>query len=111
MADKKVQCPHCDEVFSLKLPPVKLDELSPEVFLKIRSELAAPGTDLDHRHKTADEFFDCPGCRQWVEKTASRHQVTTIEPPPEEKKPADQVEEKGPAPASRPAFGSPFKST
>lgn len=36
-----------------------------------------------HRHKTADEFFDCPECLAWVEKTGQRYQVGPKEPVPE----------------------------
>jgi hypothetical protein len=33
----------------------------------------------DHRHKTADELFDCPECSDWIAKTSQKHKVSPIE--------------------------------
>ena len=113
MPEKKVQCPHCDEIFKLELPAVSVDQLSKADIEEILSKSQAPG-NLDHRHKTADEFLDCPECRLWVDNTAQRYQVTEKEPPPPgpgdqpgegEEKPGD----KEPEPAAKSAVGSIFK--
>jgi len=52
----------------------------------------------DHKHKTADEFFDCPECLAWVEKTGQRYQVLPRkdkepkkEPKPEPKQPVGSI--------------------
>ncbi len=101
MPEKKVQCPHCNEVFGLDLPAVSADQLTKADLEEILSKAQTPG-NLDHRHKTADDFLDCPECRLWVDKTAQRYQVTGKEPAPEEKK-------KEPEPAAQQAIGSIFK--
>ncbi len=115
MSEKKVQCPHCNEIFKLDLPeapPADLNKISRKELEKILSKTQTPG-NLDHRHKTADEFLDCPECRLWVDKTAQRYQVIEKEPPPEEKpgdqpgKGAKKPGDKEPEPAV--AFGSVFK--
>lgn len=113
MTEKKVQCPHCNEIFKLDLPAVSADQLTRADIEEILKQVQTPG-NLDHRHKTADEFLDCPECRLWVDKTAQRYQVTEKEPPPPE--PADQLGEgeekpgdKEPEPATKPAIGSIFK--
>lgn len=85
MPEQKVQCPHCNEIFELELPGVPADQL------------------IDHRHKSADEFLDCPECRQWVDRTAQRYQVVAKEIPPQ------PGEEKEPEPPDRPATGSIFR--
>ena len=72
---------------------------SEEIQKIIREQLGGlkPQTE-DHRHKTADEFFDCPECLAWVGKTGQRYQVSPKEP---EKEP--------PAPEpTQPAVGSIF---
>ncbi|MBA7523816.1 hypothetical protein ES705_15950 [subsurface metagenome] len=109
MPEKKVQCPHCDEIFKLDLPPVSAEQLTRADIEDILNKSQTPG-NLDHRHKTADEFLDCPECRLWVDKTAQRYQVTEKEPPPggeqgHQKKPGD----KEPEPAAKSAVGSIFK--
>ena len=116
MPEKKVQCPHCDEIFKIDLPAVSAEQRkSPDIedILKNIQENLSPG-NLDHRHKTADDFLDCPECRLWFDKTTHRYQVTEKEPPPPEpgdqpgegeEKPADQE----PEPAAKPAVGSIFK--
>ncbi len=38
----------------------------------------------DHRHKTADELLDCPGCRSWFDQTSQRYQVAPKEEKPKE---------------------------
>jgi len=48
----------------------------------------------DHRHKTADEFLDCPECRGWMDKTATRYQIVAKpqeQPPPAQDKPPEQA--------------------
>ena len=97
MPDKKVQCPHCDEVFNLTLPAVSADQLTKADLEKILKNIPQP-ENKDHRHKTADEFLDCPECRLWFDKTAERYQII-------EKKPGD----KEPEPAAKPAVGSIFR--
>ena len=87
MPEKKVQCPHCNEIFKLDLPeapPADLGKISRKELEEILSKAQTPG-NLDHRHKTADEFLDCPECRLWVDKTAQRYQVVEKEPQPGEK--------------------------
>ncbi|MBA7512110.1 hypothetical protein ES705_04129 [subsurface metagenome] len=102
MPEKKVQCPHCNEIFNLDLPeapPADLGKISRKELEEILSKAQLPG-NLDHRHKTADEFLDCPECRLWVDQTAQRYQVI-------EKKPDD----KEPKPAAKPTVGSIFSAT
>ena len=116
MPEKKVQCPHCNEIFQLDLPLVPADQLKQLTSADIEEilkKVQTPG-NLDHRHKTADEFLDCPECRLWVDKTAQRYQVTAKEPPPPE--PGDQPgegeekpDDKEPELAAKPALGSIFK--
>jgi len=125
MAEKKVQCPECSTVFSIDLPEAQPEDLKAVTIKDIEEILTRKATDTDHRHKTADEFLDCPECRLWFDKTALRYQVTEKEPEPapteqpEEEpaeKPAEQPaegdekpEEKEPEPvAAKPAFGSIF---
>ncbi len=103
MPEKKVQCPHCNEVFGLDLPAVSADQLTKADLEAILSKAQTPG-NLDHRHKTADEFLDCPECRLWVDKTAQRYQVTKKEP-----EPAPEEKKKEPEPAAQQAIGSIFK--
>ncbi|MBA7476585.1 hypothetical protein ES705_05542 [subsurface metagenome] len=108
MPEKKVQCPHCNEIFKLDLPeapPVDLGKISRKELEEILSKAQTPG-NLDHRHKTADEFLDCPECRLWVDKTAQRYQVVEKEP----KKEPDKEPDKEPEPAVRPAVGSIFST-
>ncbi|MFC2001836.1 hypothetical protein ACFLUZ_04955 [Chloroflexota bacterium] len=115
MTEKKVQCPHCNEIFKLDLPeapPADLGKISRKELEEILSKAQTPG-NLDHRHKTADEFLDCPECRLWVDKTAQRYQVVKKESPPEpEAQPGEGEEkpgEKEAEPAAKPALGSIFK--
>ncbi|MBA7523182.1 hypothetical protein ES705_16523 [subsurface metagenome] len=102
MPEKKVQCPHCSEIFQLDLPAVSAEQLTKADLEAILSKAQTPG-NLDHRHKTADEFLDCPECHLWFDKTALRYQVTEKEPAPEpEKEPETE-------PTAKPALGSIFK--
>lgn len=103
MPEKKVQCPHCSEIFNLNLPAVSAEQLTRVDLEEILSKAQTPG-NLDHRHKTADAFLDCPECRLWVDKTAQRYQVIAKEPEPVKK----AEPEKEPEPA-KPAVGSIFK--
>lgn len=105
MPEKKVQCPHCNEIFKLDLPAVSAEQLTRADIEEILKEAQTPG-NLDHRHKTADEFLDCPECRLWVDKTAQRYQVVEKEP----KKEPDKEPDKEPEPAVRPAVGSIFST-
>ncbi|MBA7612454.1 hypothetical protein ES703_19690 [subsurface metagenome] len=117
MAEKKVQCPHCNEIFKLDLPVVPAGQLNRGDIEDILKRVQSPG-NLDHRHQTADEFLDCPECRLWVDKTAQRYQVIEKEPPAPGKQPGDQpggsqekAGEKEPEPAAaRSAFGSVFST-
>jgi len=106
-------CPECQKPisvpFEIKEPPT-LDEINNSLNELLKGQ---PGTDEiqrviqeqltalrppkeEHKHKGADELFDCPECRLWFDQTAKRYQVTEKEP------------EK--APPAEPAFGSVFKS-
>ena len=91
MPEKKVQCPHCSEIFKLALPAVSADQLTRSDIEDILGKAQIPG-NLDHQHKTADEFLDCPECRLWVDKTALRYQVTDKEPPGEKQDPVKNKE-------------------
>ena len=71
MANKKLECPHCNTVFEFPLDELSQDEIK-QLATKIETE--------DHRHKTADEFADCPECRQWFDKTAEKYTITLKEP-------------------------------
>jgi len=119
MTEKKVQCPECDAVFRIDLPEAQPGDLTPVTKKDIEELLTREAPDLAHRHKTADDFLDCPECRLWFDKTAQRYQVTEKEPPPTPppaEKPEDQPgegeekpEEKEPEPvAAKAAFGSVF---
>ena len=106
-------CPKCKEQvqipFEVKEPP-GLEEITnavnealkgqPDQIQKVIREqletLKPPEGDEAHKHKTADEFIDCPECRLWLDKTATRYKVVPKEPAKE------------PEPVS-PAFGSIFK--
>ena len=105
MPEKKVQCPHCSEIFQLDLPAVSADQLTKADLEEILKNTQTPG-NLDHRHKTADDFFDCPECRLWFDKSAQRYQVTEKEPAPS---PEKQAEKKEPESAATQAIGSIFK--
>ena len=98
---KKVQCAHCNEIFEIDLPDAQLTRAELEEALKT---FQLPG-ELDHRHKTANEFLDCPECRLWVDNTAGRYKVVEIEQPLEEK-PGDLPGDKEPV---KTAIGSIFK--
>lgn len=85
-------CPECKKEiqvpFEVAEPPT-LDEISTALKESLKGQLTAaeiekvvqdqlaglkPGKE-DHRHKTADELFDCPECRPWVDKTSQKYQV------------------------------------
>ncbi|GAI61784.1 unnamed protein product [marine sediment metagenome] len=115
MPEKKVQCPHCTEIFKVDLPeapPADLTRISRKELEDIIAKAGTPAS-LDHRHKTADEFLDCPECRLWFDKTALRYQVTEKEPPPPGDQPGEGEEKPGdkePEPAAKPAVGSIFST-
>ena len=46
----------------------------------------------EHKHKTADEFIDCPECKAWLDKTAQKYKVVPAEQP----KLGDQAQEPTP---------------
>ena len=114
----ELTCPECQKAiqvpFDAKDPPT-LEEITnnlnealkghpdtDQIQRTIREQLEGlkPRAE-DHRHKTADEFFDCPECHSWVEKTGERYQVSKKEPPGEPpKEPEPEL----------PAFGSIFGS-
>ena len=90
--DQKVQCPKCEEVFKV---PIEVAELPADLLTRkdieevLKNYQQPKDTESDHKHKTADEFLDCPECRLWWDKTATRYHVVPKEPPkPETKKPA-----------------------
>ena len=120
MAEKKVQCPECSSVFRIELPEAQPEDLKAVTRKDIEEILTRKTPDTDHRHKTADEFLDCPECRLWFDKTALRYQVAEKKPEPAptpeptEEEPAEQPaegeeepEEKEPV-AAKPAIGSVF---
>jgi len=119
----ELTCPECKKAveipFEVADPPT-LEQISASLQEALKGNLTVdqvqqviteqleglkPPAD-DHRHKTADEFFDCPECITWVEKTAQRYQVSVKEPPSPE--PEDKEPEPEPEPAT--AVGSIFKS-
>lgn len=118
MVQKKVQCPHCDEIFGLDLPMVPADRITSGDLEDILKRVQ-PAGNLDHRHKTADEFLDCPECRLWVDKTAKRYQVTEKEPGEPEHQPGESNagesnekpgENEPKQAATKPAIGSIFST-
>ena len=108
MTEKKVQCPHCSEIFKVELPMLQASQVTRADIEGILKQVQSPG-NLDHRHKTADEFLDCPECRLWWDKTAQRYQVTEKEPVSQEQKTEEQPGEKEPAETKQPV-GSIFSS-
>lgn len=104
-------CPECQKAiqvpFEVEDPP-NLDEITSAIKEATKDQPSADQIQraiqeqLDklkpkeeaHRHKTADEFLDCPECRSWVDTTAKSYQVVKKEPA-------------APAPA---AMGSIFKT-
>lgn len=110
MAEKKqeIRCPECDKVFKIPIETTSSAAEIADVLGKEREQIEVilqkyasqlPKTE-DHRHKTADDFLDCPECRLWFDKTAQRYQVTQKEPPPapppEEKKKEEPVKTRQP---------------
>jgi len=105
--EKTVKCPHCEEVFKLPGADTESSELLAQhtkniedLIQKYQAQLPEPKTE-DHRHKTADEFLDCPECALWVQQTAKRYQVTPVETKeaPEQPEEKPQTEEQPQAPA------------
>lgn len=111
----ELNCPECNKPiqvpFDVKEPPT-LDEISNSLQEALKGNLTADQVQKvlqqqleglkpakeGHQHKTADEFFDCPECKSWWDKTAQRYQVSAKEPPKE------------PAPAAGPPVGSIFST-
>jgi len=97
-------CPKCQEAIQ-----VPFDAADPPTLAEITSSLqealkGQPGTEEiqkiieglkpqteDHRHKTADEFFSCPECLSWVEKTGPGYQVSPKAPEKEAETPEPAV--------------------
>lgn len=94
MPNKPVECPHCHEIYEFPL-----DALTPEDLAPLMNQ--ATGKE-DHRHKSADDFADCPECRTWFDKTATKYQLVAKEPAASDKEPE-------PAAPAVPAIGSIFK--
>ncbi len=107
-------CPECNKQIQVPfevVEPPTLDEISNSLQEALKGHLTADQVQKviqeqleglkpqkeDHKHKTADEFFDCPECKLWVDQTAQRYQVSPKEP------------EKGPEP-KEPALGSIFST-
>ena len=101
----ELTCPECKKEITVPFDvtdPPTLEEISASLQEALKGNLTAdqvgqviseqleslkpPAEDKeDHKHKTADDFFDCPECLTWVEKTGQRYQVSPKEPekPPE----------------------------
>ncbi|MBA7608634.1 hypothetical protein ES703_15813 [subsurface metagenome] len=99
-------CPECNKLFKTEvdLPEsATLDQIqnalnetlkdkqgiSPDDLKGILQEQLSPLKPVgeDHRHKTADEFLDCPECRQWFDKTAEKYTISSKEPAATDKEP------------------------
>ncbi|MBA7482554.1 hypothetical protein ES707_18045 [subsurface metagenome] len=114
MAEKEqqIRCPECEKVFKIPIETTSSAAEIAQVLGQEREQIEIilqkyasqlPKTE-DHRHKTSDEFLDCPECRLWFDKTATQYQVIKKEPPPA---PPPKVEKKEPV-AAEPAIGSVF---
>ncbi len=89
---KEILCPHCEKTFPSPIPdPPNLDQIKDLMKEFQGSNLTAERLDeaikrnlapkeTEHRHKTADELFDCPECKGWFEKTATKYEVRSKEP-------------------------------
>ncbi|MBA7526228.1 hypothetical protein ES705_18389 [subsurface metagenome] len=122
MAYRDVKCPNCEQDFEFNLEELTAEDLAPLIKEAAGKE---PAGKEDHRHKTADEFADCPECRSWFDSTATKYHLAEkkLAGPAEpavlpgqyhlvEKKPAEPAEPaETPAPELpvRPAIGSIFK--
>ena len=84
---KEILCPHCEKTFPSPIPdPPSLDQIKELLKEHHGSNLSADQLDEaikrslspkanEHRHKSADELFDCPECKGWFEKTATKYEV------------------------------------
>ncbi|MBA7524816.1 hypothetical protein ES705_16960 [subsurface metagenome] len=91
---KEILCPHCEKTFPSPIPdPPSLDQIKGLMKEFQGSNLTADQIDEainramspkadEHRHKTADELFNCPECSLWVERTARQYEVRSKEKPP-----------------------------
>ncbi|MBA7606761.1 hypothetical protein ES703_13911 [subsurface metagenome] len=110
----KYRCPKegCDGEIELPNAPT-LDQISNTIKESLTGQLTAAEAERvikeqlisqaagkeDHRHKTADEFLDCPECRSWFDTTATKYQLAAKEPAASDKEPEPTA----------PAIGSIFK--
>ncbi|MBA7664126.1 hypothetical protein ES703_72177 [subsurface metagenome] len=85
---KKVQCPGCQELFTIELdiPELPSDLLTRKDIEGAIKDLQPKPKDDNHKHKTADEFLDCPECRLWVDKTAKKYKITPLKELTDEQK-------------------------
>jgi len=103
--DQQVRCPHCEEVFKVPLETASsaaeiakvLGEEREQIEIILQKYASQLPKTEDHRHKTGDEFLDCPECRLWFDKTAQHYQVTQKESPPAPP-PTEKQKEPPPAP-------------
>ncbi|MBA7515980.1 hypothetical protein ES705_08044 [subsurface metagenome] len=84
---KEILCPHCEKTFPSPIPdPPTLDQIQELLNKQQGSTLTAEQLDdaikrslspkaNEHRHKSADELFDCPECKEWFQKTATKYEV------------------------------------
>ena len=95
--EQDVECPHCGKHSKIELE--QPEQLSKEDILETLKQLqpAKPGADAGHKHKTADDFLDCPECRLWFDHTATRYDIHAKAP-----EPAVQVPAVEPAPEPSP---------
>lgn len=95
-------CPECQKLFQTEVDvpdAPTLDQIhstitealkgkqgisSDEVKQLLQEQLSPLTPKEDHRHKTADELFDCPECRSWVDKTIQKYQLGLKEAKPPE---------------------------
>ncbi|MBA7604671.1 hypothetical protein ES703_11797 [subsurface metagenome] len=102
-------CPECQKLFQTEvdIPDAPtLDQIhgtitealkgrqgisSDEVKQLLQEQLSPLTPKEDHRHKTADELFDCPECSDWIAKTSQKHKVSPIEEEPTEQPPIGSI--------------------
>ncbi len=91
---KEILCPHCEKTFPSPIPdPPTLDQIQELLNKQPGQTLTAEQLDdaikrnlspkaNEHRHKSADELFDCPECKGWFERTATKYEVKPREGTP-----------------------------
>ena len=84
---KEILCPHCEKTFPSPIPdPPTLDQIQELLNKQQGQTLSAEQLDDaikrslspkagEHRHKSADELFDCPECKAWFEQTGTKYEV------------------------------------